>query len=156
MTRAVAPVTATTLSLPGAVGAVQHTKKGRTARYHSRPRVLPMVKDARRCNRGEETQAGLPPALANMEVGGVEGFFIGLLLAVALMVNVPLGMWRRSMRRFSPAWFLAIHASIPLLVAMRLTLGPPIWVILPEIALIVAGQLIGARLPGLWSEGSQS
>ncbi len=87
---------------------------------------------------------------------GVEVAFTGLLFAVALGTNVLLGMWRRGLRRFSPAWFVAIHGSIPLLVAMRLTLGPPIWVILPEIALIVAGQLIGARLPGLWSEGSQS
>jgi len=86
----------------------------------------------------------------------VEVAFIGLLFAVALGANVLLGMWRRGLRRFSPAWFVAIHGSIPLLVAMRLTLGPPIWVIPVEIALVVAGQLIGARLPQLWDAGSQS
>ena len=77
----------------------------------------------------------------------MEWAFIALLLAVALTVNVPLGMWRRGLRRFSPAWFIAIHASIPLLVGMRLALVPTNWVIPAEIALAVAGQLVGARLP---------
>ena len=75
---------------------------------------------------------------------------IALLLAVALMVNVPLGMWRRSMRRFSPAWFLAIHASIPLLIALRLALVGMNWVIPPEIALAIVGQVVGMRLPRAW------
>jgi hypothetical protein len=79
----------------------------------------------------------------------VEGLFIGLLLAVALGANVPLGMWRRGMRRFSPAWFLAIHASIPLLIALRLALVQTNWVIPPEIALAVVGQVVGMRLPRL-------
>jgi len=82
--------------------------------------------------------------------------FIGLLFAAALGANVPLGVWRRGLRRFSPAWFVAIHASIPLLVAMRLALVRPNWVIPPEIALAVVGQLIGARLPELWDAGGQS
>jgi len=77
----------------------------------------------------------------------VEGVFIGLLLAVALGANVPLGMWRRGLRRFSPAWFVAIHASIPLLIALRLALVQTNWVIPAEIALAVAGQLVGTRLP---------
>ena len=90
----------------------------------------------------------------SVDVEDVGVVFVGLLFAVALGANVLLGMWRRGLRRFSAAWFVAIHGSIPLLVAMRLTLGPPIWVIPVEVALVVAGQLIGARLPGLWSERS--
>ena len=86
----------------------------------------------------------------------MEVAFTGLLFAVALGTNVLLGMWRRGLRRFSPAWFIAIHGSIPLLVAMRLALARPNWVIPLEIALVVAGQLIGARLPGLWGEADQS
>jgi len=82
--------------------------------------------------------------------------FIGPLFAAALGANVALGVWRRGLRRFSPAWFVAIHASIPLLVAMRLALVGPNWVIPPEIALAVVGQLIGARLPELWDAGGQS
>lgn len=80
----------------------------------------------------------------------MEWAWIALLLAVALAVNVPLGMWRRGMRRFSPAWFLAIHASIPLLIALRLALVGTNWVIPPEIALAVVGQVVGMRLPRAW------
>ena len=77
----------------------------------------------------------------------MEATFIGLLFATALGTNVPLGVWRRGLRRFSPAWFVAIHASIPLLVGMRLALVQANWVIPPEIALAVVGQWIGLRLP---------
>lgn len=79
----------------------------------------------------------------------MQGAFIGLLFVAALGANVPLGIWRRGLRRFSPAWFLAIHASIPLLVAMRLALVRANWVIPPEIGLAVVGQLVGMRLPWL-------
>jgi hypothetical protein len=81
----------------------------------------------------------------------METAFIGLLFGVALAANVPLGMWRRRLRRFSPAWFVAIHASIPVLVAMRLVFVPAYWVIPPEIALAVVGQLVGSRLFPLWN-----
>jgi hypothetical protein len=77
--------------------------------------------------------------------------FIGLLFVAALGTNVPLGMWRRRLRRFSPAWFVAIHASIPVLVAMRLVFVPAYWVIPPEIALAAVGQLVGSRLFPLWN-----
>ena len=80
----------------------------------------------------------------------MEWAWIALLLAVALTVNVPLGIWRRGMRRFSPAWFLAIHASIPPLIALRLALVDTNWVIPPEIALAVVGQVVGMRLPRAW------
>jgi len=81
----------------------------------------------------------------------MEAISIALLFGVALGTNVPLGMWRRRLRRFSPAWFVAIHASIPVLVAMRLVLVPAYWVIPPEIGFAVVGQLVGARLFPLWN-----
>lgn len=71
---------------------------------------------------------------------------IGLLLALAFGANLPLGWWRRYQRRFSPAWFLAIHASIPALVATRLAFGISYWVIPVELAAAVAGQVGGSRL----------
>ena len=96
------------------------------------------------------------PAARVCRLKGVGATFIGLLFAAALGSNVPLGIWRRRLRRFSPAWFVAIHASIPLLVAIRLALVGPNWVIPPEIALAVVGQLIGGRLPGFWDGGGQT
>ena len=80
----------------------------------------------------------------------METAFIALLFSVALAANVPLGMWRCRLRRFSPAWFVAIHASIPALLAVRLAFVSAYWVIPPEIALAVVGQLVGARLFPLW------
>jgi len=81
----------------------------------------------------------------------MEAVFIGLLFVAALATNVPLGMWRRRLRRFSPAWFVAIHASIPALVAIRLAFVSANWVIPPEIGLAVAGQFVGGRLFPLWN-----
>ena len=81
----------------------------------------------------------------------MEAVFIGLLFGAALATTVPLGMWRRRLRRFSPAWFVAIHASIPALVAIRLAFVSANWVIPPEIALAVVGQLVGSRLFPLWT-----
>ena len=61
----------------------------------------------------------------------------------ALLLNVPLGMWRSRTVKFSPAWFVAVHASIPVIVTVRILLGVR-WVWIPlMIGLAVAGQLIG-------------
>ena len=83
----------------------------------------------------------------------MEPFYIGLLFVTALGTNVLLGTWRSGLRRFSPAWFVAIHASIPLLIAMRLVLIRSSWVIPPEIGLAFVGQFAGARLPSFARPG---
>ena len=83
----------------------------------------------------------------------MEPVFIGLLFVTALGTNALLGIWRSGLRRFSPAWFVAIHASIPLLIAMRLVLTLPNWAIPPEIGLVFIGQFVGARLPSLRRPG---
>jgi hypothetical protein len=72
-----------------------------------------------------------------------------LLLTTAFTLNIPLGAWRRSQRKFSPAWFVGIHASIPALFLARIELDVPHWVIPLEVALVLAGQVIGARF-GAW------
>jgi hypothetical protein len=83
----------------------------------------------------------------------MEVALIGLLLTVAVAVNLPLGLWRSGLRRFSPWWFVAVHGSIPLLFAMRLALVRQGWVIAPEVALAVVGQVVGGRLPALMDLG---
>jgi hypothetical protein len=86
----------------------------------------------------------------------VESAFIALLFVAAAGTNVPLGIWRSGLRRFSLLWFIAIHASIPLLIALRFALSLPYWVIPPEIGLAVVGQFAGGRLaaPGRPEAGS--
>jgi hypothetical protein len=71
---------------------------------------------------------------------------VAVLLVLAFGANLPLGWWRRSRRRFSPAWFFAIHASIPVLIATRFIFGISYWIIPAEIAAAVAGQVAGSRL----------
>lgn len=73
--------------------------------------------------------------------------------AVALatfLINLPFGWWRAGLRKMSPAWFVAIHAPVPLVVAMRLALDVPFrWITLPLFVFAYfAGQLVGSRLPG--------
>lgn len=34
-------------------------------------------------------------------------------IAGTFLVNVPFGYWRAGVRKFSPAWFVAIHAAVP-------------------------------------------
>jgi len=62
-------------------------------------------------------------------------------------VNLPFGYWRAGLRKMSAAWFVAIHAPVPLVVAMRWAAGLPFrWETLPVfVAAYFAGQLLGAR-----------
>jgi hypothetical protein len=71
---------------------------------------------------------------------------IGVLFVLAFAINLPLGWWRSRQRRFSAAWFLGIHASIPFLVAARFGLGLSVWIIPIEIVVAVIGQMAGARV----------
>ncbi len=42
------------------------------------------------------------------------------LLAVAvLLINIPFGYWREGVRKFSPAWFVAVHAAVPIIILIR-------------------------------------
>ena len=74
-----------------------------------------------------------------------------LLLLTALLViaiNLPAGYWRAGQRKFGWQWFLAVHAPIPIVVALRLLLqigfGWHTYVVL--VAAYFAGQALGARL----------
>ncbi|MDO8690059.1 MAG: hypothetical protein Q7R39_08640 [Dehalococcoidia bacterium] len=71
---------------------------------------------------------------------------ISVTLVLAVLMNVPLGLWRANLVRFSWQWFLAIHASIPVLVGIRLILGLG-WTVAPlALAAAVLGQFLGTRL----------
>jgi hypothetical protein len=72
------------------------------------------------------------------------------LIAVALatlMINIPMGYWRESVRKFSPAWFVAVHAAVPLVVLMRHKshIGFAWWTYPPMILCYFGGQFIGSR-----------
>lgn len=64
---------------------------------------------------------------------------------VSFIVNIPLGYIREKTPKFSPAWFFWIHASIPLIIYLRITLEASSLMIPINIFLAVMGQIIGSR-----------
>ena len=68
-----------------------------------------------------------------------------LLVSLAcLLVNIPLGRMRERSKKFSLQWIFWIHASIPLIIFLRIWLQLH-WVAIPiNIASAVLGQVIGA------------
>ncbi len=73
---------------------------------------------------------------------------IGAVAGSILLVNVPFGCWRAGVRKFSAAWFLAVHIPIPFAVGLRLLVHLgwrlsllPIWM-----SAFFAGQYLGGKL----------
>ncbi|WP_366921964.1 hypothetical protein MFMK1_002390 [Metallumcola ferriviriculae] len=71
---------------------------------------------------------------------------IGLVTAIALFVNIPLGVWRCKVKKFSFWWFLAVHLSVPLIIYLRIRTGVPIAWIPVTIGIAVLGQYLGGML----------
>lgn len=71
-----------------------------------------------------------------------------LLLVFAFVVNLPFGYWREGAGKFSLAWFVAVHAAVPLIIGFRRLFDVPFeWALLPFAVLAYfAGQTIGARM----------
>jgi hypothetical protein len=67
---------------------------------------------------------------------------IGLL---GMALNVPLGVWREHTKKFSPQWFLAVHATIPFIAMLRKAVVMPKYAVAFTIGSAVLGQAIGAR-----------
>ncbi|HSC25820.1 MAG TPA: hypothetical protein VLD67_01015 [Vicinamibacterales bacterium] len=71
-----------------------------------------------------------------------------LLVTLAILViNLPFGFWRAGLRKFSLAWIVAVHAPVPLVIAVRYLAGVDFrWDTAPFlIAAFFAGQFLGAR-----------
>ena len=66
-----------------------------------------------------------------------------LVSVICLLVNIPLGMMREHSRKFSMQWIVWIHASIPLIIFLRMWLALHAVAIPINIAAAVLGQLIG-------------
>lgn len=58
-----------------------------------------------------------------MEGGSVSSTTTWAVAGFILVVNLPFGFWRAGARRFTPSWFLAVHAPVPLAVGARLLVG---------------------------------
>jgi hypothetical protein len=68
-------------------------------------------------------------------------------LAATFLLNVPFGYWRSGVRKFSPQWFVAVHAVVPLVIGMRLAADLPFrWSLFPLfVAAYFGGQFVGSR-----------
>jgi hypothetical protein len=81
------------------------------------------------------------------------------ILSVALIVfilNLPFGYWRANEKKLSPRWFLAIHAPVPLVIAIRVLSGLG-WQFITFPIMIGAffgGQFAGGKLHRLRSNRS--
>lgn len=69
-------------------------------------------------------------------------------VAIILLINIPFGYWRASVRKFSLYWFLAVHLPVPFIIALRVFsgLGFVLWTFPLFIAAYFAGQFLGARI----------
>jgi hypothetical protein len=68
------------------------------------------------------------------------------LIALAIIMNIPLGFLRQAVQKFSFAWYFYIHISIPLIIYLRIKSGYS-WKFIPlTIGGAVIGQIVGARL----------
>ena len=67
---------------------------------------------------------------------------IGML---GMAANVPLGIWREHTEKFSPSWFVAVHAAVPFIAMLRKSVLMPKTAMAFTIAASVLGQVIGSR-----------
>ncbi len=75
---------------------------------------------------------------------------MSLLLAAALVcaTNVPFGYWRGGLVKLSPAWFVAIHAPVPLVFLVRevFSLDWRLATVPVFVSAYFLGQWLGGRL----------
>jgi hypothetical protein len=74
---------------------------------------------------------------------------LGLITALALIINLPFGYLRGNTRKFSFKWFLYIHLPIPLIIVLRVLSGFGMRAIPIIAAGAIIGQLLGGRLYNL-------
>ncbi len=67
---------------------------------------------------------------------------------IVAVINLPFGWWRAGVRKFSLSWILAVHAPVPIVVALRFASGLGFaFVTFPVlIGAYFTGQLLGGRL----------
>ena len=65
--------------------------------------------------------------------------------AAGAAANAPFGAWRHHTEKFSVEWFVAVHATVPFVAALRQATLLPRWALVLTVAGAVAGQMLGAR-----------
>jgi hypothetical protein len=73
---------------------------------------------------------------------------VGAVAGSILLINVPFGYLRAGVRKFSAAWFLAVHFPIPIAVGLRMLvhLGWRLYLLPLWMGAFFAGQFLGGKL----------
>ncbi len=69
---------------------------------------------------------------------------VGISLFTTL-INLPFGYWRANVKKFSKAWFLAVHLPVPFVVAARLSFKASFKFIPIFLFSYFLGQWLGAQ-----------
>ncbi|KAM0945701.1 hypothetical protein DsansV1_C10g0105521 [Dioscorea sansibarensis] len=123
--------------------------------YRAVNRVLPLVAKAFQPPPGIKLRC--PPAVVAARAALARTAFVknlrpqplpAKMLAIALLgmaANVPLGVWREHTDKFSPQWFVAVHAAVPFIAMLRKSVLMPKTAMVLTIAASILGQTIGSR-----------
>ncbi|PWA35530.1 hypothetical protein CTI12_AA608640 [Artemisia annua] len=123
--------------------------------YRAVSNVLPLVAKAFKPPSGIKYQC--PPAIVAARAAIARTAFAKNLrpqplpakvLAIGVLgmaANVPLGVWREHTKKFSPSWFVAVHAAVPFIGMLRKSVLMPKAAMAFTIAASILGQVIGSR-----------
>jgi hypothetical protein len=64
------------------------------------------------------------------------------------LLNLPFGYWRAGVKKFSPAWFVAVHAPVPLAIGLRYAAGMGFR--LATLPIYIAAFFLGQMAGGRW------
>lgn len=70
---------------------------------------------------------------------------LAILIAAAVVLNLPLGYLRARQNKYSFRWFLYIHLAIPLIIALRLFEHLGYWAAPFLVVAALCGQIAGGR-----------
>jgi len=70
---------------------------------------------------------------------------VAIVSVISLIINMLLGKYRERYKKMTIMWFIMIHASIPLIIPLRIWFDTPKMFIPLFIGFAVLGQLIGSR-----------
>lgn len=68
------------------------------------------------------------------------------LCVFALLINIPLGVWRVSVRKLSWQWFVSVHLCVPIIFVLRHQAGLSYKYIPVLILCSLSGHFIGGKI----------
>ena len=75
--------------------------------------------------------------------------YLIIVSSLAVVINLWMGCWRKTVRKYSWRWFVAIHLAVPLIFILRTEAGLGYIFIPPLVLVSLAGQLLGGKIMDL-------